>query len=118
ESRPALVDFNSVMLDDRFRHVMLVDGTDRRSIDVGLLTTAAFPIDRVASHVDERDTSHPDPGRRDRRLFSRDAPVYELMTGATTEPLWVIVNHLKSQSWTDGDPGPLRRRQCERLVDI
>lgn len=118
EARPALVDFNTVMLGDRFRHVMVVDGNDRRSIDVGLLTTAPYPIARVASHVDERDTDHPNPDRRDRRLFSRDAPVYQVVTGPTSEPLWVIVNHFKSQSWTDGDPGPLRRRQCERVVDI
>ncbi len=118
EARPALVDFNTVMLHDRFRHVMIVDGNDRRSIDVGLLTTAPFPIRSVTSHVDERDTGHPNPARRDRRLFSRDAPVYEIDTGPTGEPLWVIVNHFKSQSWTDGDPGPLRRRQCERVVDI
>lgn len=118
EARPALVDFNTVMLDERFRHVMIVDGNDRRSIDVGLLTTAAYPITSVASHVDERDTDHPSPTRRDRRLFSRDAPVYRVETGSTSEPLWVIVNHFKSQSWTDGDPGPLRRRQCERVVEV
>lgn len=118
EARPALVDFNTVMLADRFRHVMVVDGNDRRSIDVGLMTTAPYPIATVRSHVDERDTEHPVATRREQRLFSRDAPVYEVVTGPTSEPLWVIVNHFKSQSWTSGDPGPLRRRQCRRVVDI
>ncbi len=118
ENRPALVEFNEVMLDRMFPHVMLVDGNDRRGIDVGLLTGSAYPIRNVASHVDDRDVTNPDPAKRNRALFSRDAPVYRIDLGPTNEPLFVIVNHLKSQSWTDGNPTPLRRRQAQRLADV
>ena len=43
--------------------------------------------------------------------------MYELRTprGAT---VFVLVNHLKSQSWTSGDPDPLRRRQAARVREI
>ena len=42
--------------------------------------------------------------------------MYELRTGASD--LYVIVNHLKSQSWTSGNPDPLRTRQANRVVEI
>ena len=32
--------------------------------------------------------------------------------------LWVLVNHLKSQSFTFGSPDPLRTRQAERVRAI
>ena len=70
ENRPSLVRFNESMLANRYRHVMLVDGNDQRGIDVGLFTTASRPIVRVESHVDDRDTTNPDPTKRDNRLFS------------------------------------------------
>jgi endonuclease/exonuclease/phosphatase family metal-dependent hydrolase len=71
----------------------------------------------VASHVDDRDTRNPDPSRRTRPLFSRDAPVFTVRCGA--ERLFVIVNHLKSQSPTgDEPPDDLRTRQSDRLAAI
>jgi endonuclease/exonuclease/phosphatase family metal-dependent hydrolase len=117
EHRPSLLRFNESMLANRYRHVMLVDGNDQRGIDVGLLTTASRPIVRVESHVDDRDTKHPDPTKRDNRLFSRDAPVYTVRCGRET--LHVVVNHLKSQSRTgDEPPDVLRTRQSARLAAI
>lgn len=117
EDRPSLVRFNEVLLRNRYRHVMLVDGNDLRGIDVGLLTKRRCHMVSVASHVDERDSSHPNPTKRDRRLFSRDAPVFTVDCG--DEELFVIVNHLKSQSWTgDEPPDNLRHRQAERLATI
>ncbi len=98
--------------------MLLVDGNDRRGIDVGLLTRPGLPISNVSSHVDDRDLEHPDPTRRGQPLFSRDAPVFRVELGPTSHPLWVIVNHLKSQSWTSGDPAVLRRRQAARLADV
>ncbi len=38
EDRPSLVRFNKEMLDDHYRHNMLIDGNDERGIDVGLMT--------------------------------------------------------------------------------
>jgi len=117
EHRPSLVRFNESMLANRYRHVMLVDGNDLRGIDVGLLTTASRPIVEVESHVDDRDTRNPNVMRRENRLFSRDAPVFSVRCGA--EELFVIVNHLKSQSRTgDEPPDDLRTRQSTRLAAI
>jgi endonuclease/exonuclease/phosphatase family metal-dependent hydrolase len=117
EHRPSLLRFNESMLSNRYRHVMLVDGNDQRGIDVGLLTTARRPIVNVESHVDDRDTKHPDPLSRDHRLFSRDAPVFAVRCG--DEDLYVVVNHLKSQSRTgDEPPDDLRTRQSTRLAAI
>jgi endonuclease/exonuclease/phosphatase family metal-dependent hydrolase len=83
---------------------------------VGLLTREGYTIESVRSHVDDPD---PDtsPARRGRPLFSRDCPEYSVTT-PTGGTLLVLVNHLKSQSWTSGDPDPLRRRQAERVRAI
>lgn len=117
ENRPSLVRFNEEMLGDRYRHVMLVDGNDQRGIDVGLLTTRRYPITSVTSHVDDRDTKNANAERRDHRLFSRDAPVYTVRCGE--HDVFVVVNHLKSQSRTGTEPpDELRRRQSDRLAAI
>ena len=111
EDRPSLVRFNDEMLNGRYGHIMLIDGNDERGIDVGLLTAADIDIAAVTSHVDD-----PDPERPGKALFSRDCPVYRLGVGGAE--LWVLVNHLKSQSFTSGDPDPLRRRQAHRVRAI
>lgn len=111
ESRPSLVRFNDEMLNGRYAHVMLIDGNDRRGIDVGLLTSVAVEMTSVTSHVDD-----PDPARPGETLFSRDCPVHRLKVG--NHELWVLVNHLKSQSFTFGSPDPLRTRQTERVRAI
>jgi hypothetical protein len=87
------------------------DGNDPRGIDVGLLTTDTIAITSVTSHVDD-----PDPSRPGKALFSRDCPAYRLDVDGTE--LWVLVNHLKSQSFTSGDPDPLRTRQASRVRAI
>lgn len=117
EDRPSLVQFDESLLSGRYRHVMLVDGNDPRGIDVALLTGAGLPIASVESHVDDRDTEHPRRVNRDDRLFSRDAPAYRVETGG--EPLYVVVNHLKSQSYRGGEsPDRRRARQARRLAAI
>ena len=111
EDRPSLVHFNDQMLNGRYGHIMLIDGNDERGIDVGLLTRAGIDIVSVTSHVDT-----PDPGRPGQALFSRDCPVFRLHVHGSE--LWVLVNHLKSQSFTSGNPDPLRRRQAKELRSI
>ena len=107
ENRPALVRFNDALLDGRYaaRHARRGQRPARHRRR-RCMTGDGYPIASIRSHVDD-----PDPERPAARLFSRDCPVYEVRTpsGAT---LWVLVNHLKSQSWTSGDPDPLRRRQA------
>jgi endonuclease/exonuclease/phosphatase family metal-dependent hydrolase len=118
DNRPALVQFNEQLLAKQFQHAMLVDGNDPRGIDVGLMTRLGYKIDTVASHVDEQDTNNPQPERRDRPLFSRDARIYRIES-PDNSILWVIVNHLKSQSRTgDEPPDDRRRRQADRLAEI
>ncbi|MFI5912470.1 endonuclease/exonuclease/phosphatase family protein [Dactylosporangium sp. NPDC051541] len=112
ENRPALVRFNDELLGRQYEHAMLVDGNDPRGIDVGLLCTNGIDIDWVRSHVDV-----PDPATPGKRLFSRDCPLYKLrLTGGET--LYLLLNHLKSQSFASGDPDPLRTRQSTEVRAI
>jgi endonuclease/exonuclease/phosphatase family metal-dependent hydrolase len=100
EDRPALVRFDHDLLDDLYRHVMLVDGNDERGIDVGLMTRTGFPIGAIHSHVDFEDDVGP--------VFSRDCAQYAVSTPSGTV-VHVLVNHFKSQS---GGGGELRLRQA------
>lgn len=113
EDRPSLVRFNEELLAHRYGHAMLVDGNDPRGIDVGLFCTGAIDIRSVRSHVDVPDpvspTLHP--------LFSRDCPVYRLGLPGGAE-LVLLVNHLKSQSFSSGNPDPLRSRQSTKVREI
>jgi endonuclease/exonuclease/phosphatase family metal-dependent hydrolase len=112
ENRPALVDFNTEMLGGHYGHGMLIDGNDPRGIDVGMYCLPEVDIVWMRSHVDD-----PDPQRPGRTLFSRDCPVYRLrlVTGAE---LYVLPNHLKSQSFSSGNPDPLRSRQALQVRAI
>jgi endonuclease/exonuclease/phosphatase family metal-dependent hydrolase len=112
EDRPSLVRMNIELLNDQYGHIMLVDGNDPRGIDIGLLCDARIEVVSIRSHVDV-----PDPQGTRRPLFSRDCPVYQLRL-ADGSDLWVLLNHLKSQSFTSGDPDPLRSRQSTEVRAI
>jgi endonuclease/exonuclease/phosphatase family metal-dependent hydrolase len=113
EDRPSLVRFDVELLGKRYAHRMLVDGNDPRGIDVGLFATAEVELLWVRSNVD-----HPDPASADGRpLFSRDCPVYHLRLPGGAE-LFLLLNHLKSQSFSSGNPDPLRSRQSSAVRDI
>ncbi len=51
DDRPSLARFNKEMLDDQYRHIMLIDGNDERVFDMGLMTKAGFPIKRITSNI-------------------------------------------------------------------
>jgi endonuclease/exonuclease/phosphatase family metal-dependent hydrolase len=106
EDRPSLARFNEELLGGLYAHAMLIDGNDPRGIDVGLLCKHGVEIDWMRSHVDVPDPDSA-PGRR---LFSRDCPVFRLQ-GPGPEPMYLLLNHLKSQSFSSGDPDTLRSRQ-------
>jgi endonuclease/exonuclease/phosphatase family metal-dependent hydrolase len=112
ESRPALVRMNTALLAGRYGHVMLVDGNDPRGIDIGLFCDPAIEVASIRSHVDI-----PDPATPGHPLFSRDCPVYQLRLPSGAE-LWLVLNHLKSQSFTSGNPDPLRSRQSTEVRHI
>lgn len=42
EDRPSLLRFNRELMDDKYRHIMLIDGNDERGIDVGIMTKSGF----------------------------------------------------------------------------
>lgn len=112
EDRPSLVRFNEQLLGGRYAHSMLLDGNDPRGIDVGLYCTDRAEVRSVRGHVDV-----PDPVAPGRRLFSRDCPVYQLRL-AGGEELFLLLNHLKSQSFSSGNPDPLRTRQSTEVRAI
>lgn len=106
EDRPSLVRFNEEMLGNRYTYVMLIDGNDRRGIDVGLMTREGFALERMRSNVDWED--------RKGEVFDRDCPQYEVRT-KSGNLVHVLVNHFKSQS---GGGGPKRYRQAMAVRDI
>ena len=113
ESRPSLVRFNEELLDGRYGRAMLIDGNDPRGIDVALLCDGDIEIVWMRSHVDV-----PDPeSAAGRPLFSRDCPVHRLRLPGGDE-LFLLLNHLKSQSFSSGNPDPLRSRQSAAVRDI
>ncbi len=112
EDRPALVQFNTELLAGQYGHGMVIDGNDPRGIDVGLYCSADVDIVSMQSHVDD-----PDPARPGKTLFSRDCPVYCLRLAGGVEIL-VLGNHFKSQSFSSGNPDPLRTRQSTRVREI
>jgi hypothetical protein len=112
ESRVALKRFTDTLLiaggQAVYGHVMVIDGNDDRGIDVGILTTAGFPIGRMRSHVDDTDPAG--------RVFSRDCPEYEVTTPGG-ERIVVLVNHLKSKGYgKQSDSDALRHRQATRIA--
>jgi endonuclease/exonuclease/phosphatase family metal-dependent hydrolase len=113
EDRPSLVRFNRELLAGRYGRAMLIDGNDPRGIDVALLCDGDIDIVWMRSHVDL-----PDPASAaGRPLFSRDCPVYHLRLPGGDE-LFLLLNHLKSQSFSSGNPDPLRSRQSAAVRDI
>ncbi|HWC11259.1 MAG TPA: endonuclease/exonuclease/phosphatase family protein [Acidimicrobiales bacterium] len=114
EARPVLDMFTAAMLKKvggtPYEQVMLVDGNDRRGIDVGLLSR--YPIAAVRPHIYDAD----DVGT----VFSRDCCEYHLDVGGG-RTLVVLVNHLKSKGYgSPGDPtgAKRRRRQAARIAAI
>ena len=109
ESRPSLSNFNSAMLDSKkFKYNMLIDGNDRRGIDVGLMSN--FPITNIITHIYD--------GTPRSRTFSRDCLEITVRL-PNNEDLAILCNHLKSKGYGDTVKNNKRRkRQAEAIVDI
>ncbi|MFE5815397.1 endonuclease/exonuclease/phosphatase family protein [Streptomyces sp. NPDC056479] len=109
EDRLTLQRFNEQVLGGAWKmkpypYSMLIDGNDIRGIDIGVLSR--HPITSVRPHLFER--------RKDKPLFSRDCPEFEIDLDGK-EPLWLLGNHLKSKS--NDDPA-LRLDQAKRVAEI
>jgi endonuclease/exonuclease/phosphatase family metal-dependent hydrolase len=114
EDRTTLRLFNRQLLpavdSEPLAHVMLIDGNDERGIDVGILTSTAYPIRSVRSHVYDADA--------DGIIFSRDCAEYEVATPGG-DSVWVLVNHFKSKGYgSQADNDARRLRQAMRVRQI
>ncbi|MBI5498024.1 MAG: endonuclease/exonuclease/phosphatase family protein [Deltaproteobacteria bacterium] len=114
EDRVALKRFNDELIPrvggTPYRHVMLIDGNDRRGIDVGIMCQDGYAITAMRSHVDDLADGEP--------VFSRDCPEYAVQL-PSGETLWVLVNHLKSRGYGSAkESDAKRRRQAARVRSI
>jgi endonuclease/exonuclease/phosphatase family metal-dependent hydrolase len=114
ESRVALKRFTDAGLlaagGAQYPHVMVVDGNDERGINVGVLTTADYPLVAQRSHVDDADG--------DGQVFSRDCPEYHFRTPGGHR-LVVLVNHFKSKGYGGKVASDAtRQRQARRVAEI
>jgi endonuclease/exonuclease/phosphatase family metal-dependent hydrolase len=89
---------------------LLIDGNDRRGIDVGLLSR--FPLAPAKTHVFDRSST------KRSRIFSRDC----LEVGITLPdgtPIFVLINHFKSQAGgTKASNDARRKAQADRVAEI
>ncbi len=114
EDRAALKDFNKEVIPEvggrTFDHTMVIQGNDRRGINVGILARQPYSIAHMVSHVDDRD----DKGQ----IFSRDCAEYSVtLPNGNGNRLLLLVNHFKSQSG-GAETAEKRRRQAERVRAI
>lgn len=110
--------FNRQDLDGLYPHMVLIEGNDRRLIDVALMSK--LPIGGARSW---QTAVHPDAP--DQRVFSRDLLEVDIFNRTRTRRLFTIFNnHLKSKFNPDNDPAvdrqsdERRQRQAEVVADI
>jgi len=92
----------------RYDYNMLIDGNDRRGIDVGLISK--LPIGGMRSHIDDADNG--------KTIFSRDCPEMEVKL-ADGRSIWVLLNHLKSKGFgAQATSNARRKSQAEQIKTI
>ena len=114
DNRIALTRFNKTVLKGvggtPYEHVMLIDGNDKRGIDVGILTRSQFPIESMASHADDQDSKG--------TIFSRDCAEYRFKLPGGDKFL-VMINHFKSKGYgSQSTSNTKRKRQATRVRSI
>jgi len=114
DDRIALTRFSDFMIKQvggtPYDHVMLIDGNDNRGIDVAIMTRDQFPIESMASHVDDQDSIG--------TIFSRDCAEYRV-TLPDGDELLVMINHLKSKGYgSQASSNAKRKRQAKRVRSI
>lgn len=112
ESRPVLAEMNRFILREvggtPYPNIMVIDGNDRRGIDVGIMSKDGFSIGDMRSHVHDLDNDG-DP------VFSRDCPEYQILT-PSGETIWVLPNHFKSKFGGNDDRSQRRRADQARAT--
>jgi len=112
ENRPVLDEFNGKVItrSKRYDYDMLIDGNDKRGIDVALLSR--LPLGDIRSHI------HDTYANSWRTIFSRDCLEASVML-PDGRPLWILVNHFVSKYRGD-TPAKKRRRksQADRVAEI
>lgn len=116
ENRIALKDFNDDILKtnlqgEPYDEVMVIDGNDRRGIDVGIMTKNGYKIGLMRSHVHDKIDE-------DTFTFSRDCPEYEVTT-PENEVIYVLPNHFKSKFGGNDPKSKYKRlKQSEKVKEI
>lgn len=91
-----------------YAYNMLIDGNDRRGIDVGLISK--FPIGELRSHIDDATNG--------KTIFSRDCPEMEVEL-PRGRSLWVLLNHLKSKGYgSQARSNSRRKSQAQQIRKI
>ena len=108
DNRPGLKRFDTEVLRSRYKYEMLLDGNDRRGIDVGIYSK--FPLGGVWTHMFD--------GTSASKIFSRDCPEYEVYL-PNGQPVYVLCNHLKSKGYGDAATSDARRKsQATAIAEI
>lgn len=108
DNRPNLKQFDTDMLRSRYRYEMLLDGNDRRGIDVGVYSR--YPLGVIHTHMFD--------GTSASKTFSRDCPEYELKP-PNSPSLYLLCNHLKSKGYGAAAASNARRkRQATAIAEI
>ena len=108
DSRETLKRFDADVLRYRYRYEMLLDGNDRRGIDVGLYSR--FPLGGIWTHMFD--------GSSNSRTFSRDCPEYEILL-PNGKSMFLLCNHLKSKGYDfNGNADRRRKRQATAIAEI
>jgi endonuclease/exonuclease/phosphatase family metal-dependent hydrolase len=101
-----LKQFDRIYLKHGYPYAMLIDGNDRRQIDVAILSK--YPIENVKTHQFDKDSNG-------NLIFSRDCLEADIKVGDDGKALTLFVNHFKSQY---RDNPEKRRKQAERVAEI
>ncbi len=112
EDRPTLEQFAEHLLKKKpYDYNIVIDGNDRRGIDVGILSRHRFGA--IRTHIfDRQDTA------KTSRIFSRDCLQAEILL-PDGRSIFVLVNHLKSQGYgSKAENDAKRKLQADRIVEI
>lgn len=111
EDRHALLDFNSRYLPEevRFTEVIVVQGNDPRSLDMGIMLKRGYSLENVTSHSNEYDEGG--------KLFDKDFQEYRVKN-SKGDAIAIFSTHLcgmdKDRQISDGK----RKDQSNRVAEV